>query len=474
MVFEHRQIDTKEFRVPDSANGNPFQRVLSHRLPRRQFLAWTGSTAAVAALAGCASPADSKETLTFTLWGTGNEKDAVSKAVNEFAAANQLKGNPQSYPQDYETKLNTLLAGNSAPDAGYLTEGMAMRLGEQGQLYNVLENSAFETFLPSALHYYEPDKAVSQTCIEATALFYDEDAIREAGVTVPAIAADAWNWDDFIAAADKLTVDREGRHPSESGFDTNAVERYGTTVPYLLRPLVGVMASNGVDLFNEDGTACLFDTDAAIQVMQGLSDLIYEHRVSPNVAQTTELGASTGLQLASKKVAMAVDGQWALLDLNAAKADGLKFNAGVIPGFGQGAFTVVLSGANGVFEKSNNRDASLELLLALADPEQVPLYADGLWMPPQEKYYTDPAAMSSWMDNDNHPSNYKTAVADMAMNHAVTFPAYRLKNFSEIDLAITNTLTSMFTQKTDIAAACQKLAASVNGLMQGVYQDTAS
>ncbi|MDY0914556.1 extracellular solute-binding protein [Rathayibacter festucae] len=460
--------------MSQSSPATAFGRALSHGLPRRQFLAWTGSAAAVAALAGCSSPGDTTESLTFTLWGTGNEKDAVSKVVNEFAAANKLKGNPQSYPQDYETKLNTLLAGNKAPDAGYLTEGMAMRLGEQGQLFNVLENAAFSTFLPTALHYYAPDKAVSQTCIEATALFYDEDAVKEAGVTVPAVGADAWNWDDFITAADKLTVDSEGRHPSESGFDANAVVRYGSTVPYLLRPLVGVMASNGVDLFNEDGSACLFDSDAAIEVMQALSDLIFEHRVSPNVAQTTELGASTGLQLASKKVAMAVDGQWALLDLNAAKADGLNYNAGVIPGFGQGAFTVVLSGANGVFNSSNNKESSLELLLALADPEQVPLYADGLWMPPQEKYYTEPAAMASWMDNDNHPSNYKTAVADMAMNNAVAFPSYRLKNFSEIDLAITNTLTSMFTQKTDIAAECKKLATSVNGLMQGVYQDTAS
>lgn len=459
--------------MPESNRSNPLSGVLSHKLQRRQFLAWTGSSAALLALAGCAPAGDTKESLTFTFWGTGNEKNAVSKVVNSFAAKNGLKGNPQSYPQDYETKLNTLLAGSNIPDAGYLTEGMAMRLGEQGQLYNVLENPAFEGFLPSALHYYAPDKAVSQTCIEATALFYDEDAVKEAGVTVPSTAADVWNWDEFIAVADKLTVDQNGRHPSDSGFDPNAIVRYGTTVPYLLRPLVGVMASNGVDLFNEDGTASLFDSAAAIEVMQALSDLIFEHRVAPNVAQTTELGASTGLQLASKKVAMAVDGQWALLDLNIAKKDGLNFNAGVIPGFGQGAFSVVLSGANAVFEKGNNKDVSLELLLELADPAKVPLYADGLWMPAEKKYYTEPDAIASWIDNENHPSNYKTAVADMAMNNAVTFPSYRLKNFSEIDLAITNTLTSMFTQKTDIAAECKKLATSVNGLMKGVYQDTA-
>jgi multiple sugar transport system substrate-binding protein len=448
-------------------------RLLSAALGRRQFLALSGASLAAVGLAGCTPAGDTTEKLTFTFWGTGNEKKAVTAVVDSFAKKHKLTGNPLSIPDSYETKLNTMLAGKSVPDAGYLTEGMAMRLGAQGSLYNVLNNDTFKDFLPTALHYYAPGKAVSQTAVEATALWYDEDAVQEAGVTVPAQASDVWNWDAFVAAADKLTVDQAGKHPSESGFNAGSVKRYGTTVPYLIRPLIGIMKSNGVELFDEAGTKCLFDTQGAIDVMQQLSDLIFEHRVAPNAAQTTEIGASTGLQLASKKVAMAVDGQWALLDLNAAKAQGLKFNAGVVPSFGQGAYTVVLSGANAVFNKGNNKDVALDLLLALADPKQVPLYSNGLWMPLQQKYYTDPAAMSSWMDNDNHPSNYKTAVADMAMNNAVSFPSYRLKNFSAMDSAFSGTLTSMFTKKTDIPTACKNLAATINKLMQGVYQDTA-
>lgn len=458
--------------MPES-NHSAFGRLGAQPMGRRGFLSLTGSAAVMAALASCSAAGDTKNQLTFTFWGTGNEKIVISKAVNDFATKKGLKGNPQSFAEAYETKLNTLLAGNSAPDAGYLPEGMAMRLGAQGSLYNVLKNDAFRDFLPSALHYYAPGKAVSQTCIEATALWYDEAAVKEAGVTVPATASDVWNWDAYLAAADKLTVDKNGRHPSQDGFDANAVVRYGTTVPYLLRPLVGIMASNGVDLFNQNGTKCLFDSNGAVQVMQALSDMIYEQRVAPNAAQTTQFGATSALQLASKKVAMAVDGQWALLELNVAKKSGLSYNAGVVPGFGQGAHSVVLSGANGVFNKSNNKDISLQLLIALADPTKVSLYADGLWMPLQEKYYTDPAAIALWMDNDNHPSNYKTAVADMAMNNAVTFPSYRLKNFSKIDAAIGSTLTSIFTSRTNIPAECAKLASTVNRLMQGAYQDTA-
>jgi len=461
--------------VPESRDGIIPRGLLATPVARRQFLAYGGSTAALLALAGCsASAADTKEKLTFTMWGTGNEKTAVSSVVNSFAKAHKLTGNPESFPDNYETKLNTLLAGNSAPDAGYLTEGMAMRLGSQGVLYNALENDAFKQFLPTALHYYAPDKAVSQTCVEATALWYDEDAIKEAGVTVPATAANVWNWDQFVAAADKLTVDQSGKHPSDSGFNPNAVARYGTTVPYLIRPLVGLMKSAGVELFDESGTKALFDTDGAIQVMQQLSDLIFKHHVAPNAAQTNQFGGSTGLQLASKKVAMAVDGQWALLDLNAAKKNGLKFNVGVVPGFGQGAWTVQLSGANGVFNKSNNKDTALELLLALADPSKVSLYSDGLWMPPQAKYYTDEKLAASWMDNENHPSNYKTAVADMAMKNAVAFPSYKLKNFSAIDAAVGGTLTSMFTKQVDMPTACKQLAATITKLMQGTYQDSAN
>ena len=449
---------------------------------RRQFLRLSlgGISAAALAVAGCSNftsssssnnntPGAAGGTFTFTFWGTGAEKTAVSNVVNEFCQTKGLTPKPQSIPDGYETKLNTLIAANTPPDAGYLTESMAMRLGEQGKIVSVAGKPGFDEYLPSTLHHWTQDQAVSQTAVEVMVFWYDSDATSKAGVTPPATSAQAWDFNALAEAADKLTVDDNGRHPSESGFDPKNVKVYGVGAPTNLIALTALLKSNGVDLFDEQGTKTNIDSPEAIEVFQAIADLIFKHRVAPTPAQATTFGASTALLLASKRVAMAVDGQWALLDL--AQTKGLKFNAGVLPKFDT-PITAIVGGASAVFAGSKNQDAGMELLIQMGDPTKVPLYSNGLWMPMQKKYYTDDAAIKTWVKEGVHPSNYRTAVIEPTLNNPVPYPSYKIKNFtSTISTTLNNGLGPLFTQESDIASAVKKLAASVNKQMQGAYPD---
>lgn len=455
--------------MPSSSSSQPATRAAS----RRQFLGLGAAGVALSALAGCSGGSTGagagKNTFTFTFWGTGEEKKAVSAVVADYAKSVQLTPNAQSIPQNYETKLNTLLAANNPPDAGYLTQGMAMRLGAQGKIVNVHGVDGFDKLLPSTLHYYAPGKAVSQTCIEALGLWYDTDAAASAGVAPPPAVDQSWDWDALIAAADALTVDGSGRKPSDSGFDPKDVKRYGFAPPTSLITLTALLKSNGVDLFDSAGTKTNIDSAESISVLQAIADLIFEHRVSPTAAQSTSLGGTTALQLAGGHIAMAIDGAWALLDLNA--AEGLSYDVGVLPKF-QEYYTTDVSGANAVFTASTHQEQGLDLLLELADPEKVSLYADGLWMPALESYYTDEELISSWVDNDAHPAGFRTAVVDPTRAHAVNYPAYEVKNFSTIEAAFNGSLPTMFTTKTDVEQAAKKLAEQINPLMQGAYEDS--
>jgi multiple sugar transport system substrate-binding protein len=445
---------------------------------RRQFLRLTLGGVSAAALASCSNFQSSSSsgsgsagggTFTFTFWGTGAEKDAVNKVVNQFCQSKGLTPRPQNIPGDYETKLNTLIAANTPPDAGYLTESMAMRLGEQGKIVSVAGKSGFTDYLPATLHHWAPDKAVSQTAVEVIALWYDADAAGKAGVTPPATSAQAWDFTALAEAADKLTADDNGRRPSDSGFDAKKVKRYGVAAPTTLPVLVALLKSNGVDLFDAQGTKTNIDSPQAIQVLQNVADLIFKHRVAPTPAQATTFGASTALLLGSKRVAMAMDGQWALLDLGQAK--GLTYDVGVLPRF-QTPLTCIIGGASGVFASSKNQDAAMELLIQMGDPTKVPLYANGLWMPMQKKFYTDQAALASWVNNDVHPKGYKTAVVDPTLDNPVPYPSYKIKNFtSTISTTLNNGLNALFTKQTDIAAAVKSLASRVNQQMQGAYPD---
>ena len=443
-------------------------------LSRRRLLGLFGVGAVGVGLSGCnftssGGGSAASGDFTFTYWGTGGEKEAVSKVINEFVKSKNLNPKPQSIPDQYETKLNTLLAANNAPDAGYLTESMAMRLGQEGKIASVLGKPGFDDILPQALHYWAPDQAVSQTAIESMVLWFDETATSGAGVTPPAASSSAWQWDKFVEAADKLTQDANGRRPSDSGFDAGSIQRYGVATP-ALPAIVALLKSNGVELFDDAGTKTNIDSPEAIAVIQSIADMVFKHRVAPTPAQATTFGASTALLLTSGRVAMAIDGQWALLDLGQSK---VKYNAAVLPKFQDKSYTTILAGANAVFTSSKHQELGFELLTQLADPDKVNLYSNGLWMPLMKKYYTDEDAISSWSKSSIHPSNYRTAVIDAVLGDTVAFPSYKIKNFTSIATTLTNGLNPMFTEQSDVAAGCKRLAADVNKQLQGSYQDQA-
>lgn len=443
---------------------------------RRSFLA-AGAGLGLASLgvSGCSNfsggtgnSGGASDSFTWTFWGTANEKTVVTNVVSTFCKENNLKPNVQNIAYaDYTTKINTLIAANTPPDAGYMIEGVAMRLGSQGKLVSMAGKPGFEDLLPGVLHYWDKDNAVAQSAVEVNCLFYNKAATAKAGVTPPATIANAWNWDAFVSNADKLTKDRNGKSPSESGFDPKAVAQYGVTAPSDLINLVALFKGVGLDMFNDDGTACNIGSADAIRVVQAVSDLIFKHRVAPTPAQAGTYGGNTALLLQSGRVAMAPSGQYALLDFASSKLD---YDVGVLPAIGT-PLTTSYGGASVAFTGGKHQDQAVQLLSDLNEPDKVDLFSSGLWMPTAKKFYTDEALIKSWTDNKAHPAGYRTAVLDPALNDAVPYFSYKLKNGSQIESTLSNGLQPLFAKESDIAAALKKLASNVNKMMQGAYPD---
>jgi multiple sugar transport system substrate-binding protein len=57
-------------------------------------------------------------------------------------------------------------------------------------------------------------------------IYYHPDAFTAAGVTAPA-AGETWTWPEFIEKAKMLTVDANGKHVGEDGFDAENVTQWG-------------------------------------------------------------------------------------------------------------------------------------------------------------------------------------------------------------------------------------------------------
>ena len=409
--------------------------------------------------------------LQFMYWGSSFEQKAVNAMLDQFTKTHEgVSVKPLYTPRDYDTKVNTLVASDRAPDVAYMGAAMGHRLARQGRLVNLYpyfkKYPSLADRLPGTYFWYGKDKTFgTQTANEVMLLWYNKAVLRESGVEFPpAEAAKAWSWDDLVEAAYKLTYDQEGRHPDEPGFDPRRVRQFGISISLQYLPAWEcLLRSRGHDLVDESGTRCLLDTPEAIEVVSNLQDLMYEHRVAPTPVQLGNNAPTTAVQLQTKRIAMVVDGQWILLDMAQSDVD---FGIGVLPSYGDPS-TTQLGGASVIFSSTEHLEEALELFMFHNDPEHVDLFEKGLWMPLERKYYTDPEAIASWIDNDVHPPEYKTAVVDYTLHHAVTAVSQRLANMDNISEVLTPALQAIETGKQPAKEVLTAVVPKVDRLLRG-------
>ena len=453
-------------RPPDPHPGGPRPR-------RRELLSLGGTALAVPALlSGCSRfTADTNpDAMRFTFWGSPQEKDAVASLLKDYSESSGVTALAEHIPGDYATKLNALVAGNIEPDCGYLGEAMAMRLGESGRISNLLDwQDSFPTLnglMPSVVHQWRPEEATVQSAVEIIMLYIEPDVLAAEGVEAPTDIFAAWDPDSFTEVADRLTVDSEGRHPSEEGFAANSIARYGITGLSGNQTLYNLLHSNGCEVFSEDGMASLFSTPEAIEVVTWVQDLIHEHRVMPSPAQMQSVGGDAPGQLGSGRVAMVSTGQWELLNFTDSP---VEFDVAVLPSFGE-PVVVTYSGANCVFESSPRVEEAWELMSMLADPVKNPLFTNGLWMPLQEYCYTDEEAIATWTAGDIYTPGYRSAVIEATRRAATPAPHYSLREFDRIDTQIDNVLSSAWSGEMPAEDACRAVDEQLEGLLKGRYE----
>jgi multiple sugar transport system substrate-binding protein len=144
----------------------------------------------------------------------------------------------------------------------------------------------------------------------------------------------------------------------------------------------------------------------------------------------------------------------------------VDFGMGVLPKYQEPA-TTQLGGASVIFSASKHMKEAVELYLFHNDPENVDLYKNGLWMPLEKKYYTDPEAIDSWTNNDVHPPEFRTAVVDYTLNHATTAFGQRLKNMDNISEVLTPALQRIETGKEPVKDTLAAVVPKIDELLQG-------
>jgi ABC-type glycerol-3-phosphate transport system substrate-binding protein len=133
-------------------------------------------------------------------------------------------------------------------------------------------------------------------------MWVNNDLFEAAGLDPSVPPADG---EEFIEYATQLTLDANGLHPDEGGFDPDNVEQWGTCVPWFKPTFLSALWQFGGDVISEDGMTATINSEAGKKALQYLYDLIYTHNVAPPPA-----GFDVWQTFAAGKLAMTAEGTW--------------------------------------------------------------------------------------------------------------------------------------------------------------------
>ncbi len=411
---------------------------------------------------------DGSVELVFSTWGSGAEKKLLEQVIDQFEKENPgIRVRINSIPSDYMTKMTAMAAGNALPDVGYFGESAVLKWAENGMLMDLTEMFESEDMMAKKLdtvQFVSKDGKVVGASVanEVPVLFYNKDLFDEAGLPYPpSTAEDAWTWDEFVEVAKKLTKDAAGNTADSPAFDPSYISTYGALIPANDLFFNTLMWSNGGGFVAEDNKTILLDKPESVEALQAMADLIYKHHVSPTPSNQSSMPVLTSALL-GRSVAMYFGLQYELMSLADAKEkNGLNYGIGVLPVFKE---PVGINGGSPIviFSSTKHPEESKKLMAYLMDPENMlPLINEGLWMPNEEQWYTDPAYTERWIVEDVHTAEYQTAVVDFTMQYGRQNPYFTCSDIPEMEATILPTLGRVFAGEIDAQTA-------VNEIMPGL------
>ena len=197
--------------------------------------------------------------------------------------------------EEHHTKLLTMMAGGAAPDVFFLAaEPFYRDFQKRNVLYDITSffDSEFDLddFIPLDQAKMLVDGKIYgiSSCIVAPVLYYNMDLFDAAGMPYPPGNPDEmWNWDEFVAAAKKLTI-KQGNRTVQFGA-------YGLeNAP----PWIPMVWSNEGEIFNEDYSRCvLAESDNAKEALRKILELRKVHGVSPDASYMENMGMNAAQML---------------------------------------------------------------------------------------------------------------------------------------------------------------------------------
>ncbi|HEX6471482.1 MAG TPA: sugar ABC transporter substrate-binding protein [Streptosporangiaceae bacterium] len=357
------------------------------------------AAAAVALAAGCGggsggSTSGGTVTLRYAMWDEV-QRPAIQNSLAEFTRRHpNIKVSIELNAwDDYWSKLQTGLAGRTAPDVFWDHVSYFPKFADQRVLTDL---TPYITADKLDMSIYDPKlagvwKVGGKTYglpkdWDTIGLFYSTKALKDAGLTPADLDGLTWNPTDggtFVKALDKLTVDAAGRHPDQRGFDATKVKRYGIALqaPTGQQDWWNFALQNGCKLQDRPWGRWTIDQPSCVQAIQFVQDLRLKYHVAvPASVTNPPNGPSLDQVVGRGEAATAMDGSWMLRAYNTALPDG-GFGVADLPAGPVGKGSVYNGLSEAIYAGTKHKKEAWELVkwLASADSERIVAAAGTVW-----------------------------------------------------------------------------------------------
>jgi multiple sugar transport system substrate-binding protein len=271
-----------------------------------------------------------RENVTLEFWGgwTGPDADTMKGIVKQWNDKNpniQVNLTTQAWSPLFDAFL-VAAGANKSPDilAMHPPEiPQFVGLGLLTPLDDVLAKSTVikpDNYLDTAWKFssYDGKQYGVPLDMHMHGLFYNVDLFKAAGIKDPPKTGK-----ELLEDARLLTIDKNGKHAGEQGFDPKNIVQYGInmyTNHHAFYEWYSLYNQEGGKFLSDDGKSCAIDVDKATTAWQFLQDLVYKENVAPQ-GQT-----DYPRDFLSKRTAMLVDGPWRMPQLEDSQAkDGFNW-----------------------------------------------------------------------------------------------------------------------------------------------------
>ncbi len=300
-------------------------------------------------------------TIRVGVWkGNNGEEAALDKLISEFETTTGAKVEKRVYT-DISQQLPTELIGGTAPDVFYIDAILAKSLINDGALEpisNYMMDSDVEDFYPAMLEPFTSDDKIYALPKDwsTLAVFYNEDLLNAAGLSVSDIPEELEKWPEFIENLQAKLPD------GKTAF---------VNTPDISRVFPWIQ-TNGATILTDDKTA-----NFSSKEIQENSEIIIKLSNSNGSKEGIEIGYDWGGDaFGAGDAAIVIEGPWLLPALN---ADYPETNFGVkkMPTYNGEKTTAAYTVGWGVNSQAQNLSGAIQFGLYATGKEGMNTWTSG-------------------------------------------------------------------------------------------------